>query len=61
MSNGGQAGPGPARSGRSRRHAGHGEHEEFDQVYMHRLFDYAYQLSVTGYPWRKTLPFEADP
>ena len=36
------------------------EREEFDREYMRRLFDYAYQLSVNGYPWRKTLPFEAD-
>jgi hypothetical protein len=27
--------------------------ETFDSEYMTRLFDYGYQLSVKGYPWRK--------
>jgi hypothetical protein len=30
--------------------------EKFDPEYMKRLFDYAYQLSVRGYPWHKTPP-----
>jgi hypothetical protein len=28
---------------------------KFDGEYMKRLFDYAFQLSAKGYPWRKTL------
>jgi hypothetical protein len=35
--------------------------EEFDTAYMKRLFDYAYQLSVKGYPWHKAPPGEASP
>ena len=31
----------------------------FNPEYMTRLFDYAYQLSVKGYPWRKAPPREA--
>jgi hypothetical protein len=31
----------------------------FDPEYMKRLFDYAYQLSVNGYPWHKAPPSEA--
>ena len=30
--------------------------EEFNTAYMKRLFDYAYQLSVKGYPWHKAPP-----
>ena len=30
--------------------------EEFDTEYMRKLFDYAYQLAVKGYPWKKTPP-----
>jgi hypothetical protein len=30
--------------------------EKFDPKYMKRLFDYAYQLSVKGYPWHKAPP-----
>ena len=33
--------------------------ETFDPEYMKRLFDYAYQLSVKGYPWHKAPPSEA--
>jgi hypothetical protein len=33
--------------------------ENFDPEYMKRLFDYAYQLSVKGYPWHKAPPGEA--
>jgi predicted acylesterase/phospholipase RssA len=33
--------------------------ERFDPEYMKRLFDYAYQLSVKGYPWHKAPPGEA--
>jgi len=33
--------------------------EKFDPEYMKRLFDYAYQLSVQGYPWHKAPPGEA--
>ena len=33
--------------------------EKFDPEYMMRLFDYAYQLSVKGYPWHKVPPSEA--
>jgi predicted acylesterase/phospholipase RssA len=36
------------------------EHEQFDPAYMRRLFDYGYQLSMNGYPWRKKPPVEAD-
>ena len=36
-------------------------HKEFDPEYMKRLSDYAYQLSVKGYPWHKTPPGEAAP
>jgi Patatin-like phospholipase len=32
--------------------------EEFDPEYMKRLFDYAYQRSVGGYPWHKAPPGE---
>jgi len=35
--------------------------EEFDPEYMKRLFDYAYQRSVRGYPWHKTPPDEVTP
>ena len=35
--------------------------EEFNTAYMKRLFDYAYQLSVKGYPWHKAPPGEATP
>ena len=31
---------------------------EFDSAYMRRLFDYAYQLSAKGYPWRRAPPGE---
>ena len=31
---------------------------KFDGEYMKRLFDYAYQLSVKGYPWHKAPPGE---
>jgi hypothetical protein len=37
----------------------HPHNERFDPEYMRRLFDYAYQLSVNGYPWRKAPPSEA--
>jgi predicted acylesterase/phospholipase RssA len=30
--------------------------KDFATDYMHRLFDYAYQLSVKGYPWSKSVP-----
>jgi hypothetical protein len=30
--------------------------EEFNTAYMKQLFDYAYQLSVKGYPWHKAPP-----
>ena len=30
--------------------------EDFATNYMRRLFDYAYQLSVKGYPWSKSVP-----
>src|SRR5712672_99000 len=30
--------------------------EPFNSTYMNKLFDYAYQLSVKGYPWQKTDP-----
>lgn len=30
--------------------------EEFNNVYMRKLYDYAYQLTVTGYAWHKTPP-----
>jgi hypothetical protein len=33
--------------------------EEFDPEYMKRLFDYAYQLGVKGYPWHKAPPGDA--
>jgi hypothetical protein len=33
-------------------------HARFDPVYMKRLFDYAYQAGVRGYPWRKAPPSE---
>ena len=33
--------------------------ERFDPEYIKRLFDYAYQLSVQGYPWHKAPPGEA--
>ncbi|WP_166362844.1 patatin-like phospholipase family protein [Pseudomonas akapageensis] len=33
--------------------------QKFDGEYMRRLFDYAYQLSAKGYPWRKSPPNEA--
>jgi hypothetical protein len=33
--------------------------KSFDPEYMRRLFDYAYQLSVNGYPWHKAPPSEA--
>jgi hypothetical protein len=33
--------------------------ETFDPEYMKRLFDYAYRLSVKGYPWHKAPPGEA--
>ena len=32
--------------------------KNFDPEYMRRLFDYAYQLSAKGYPWRKAPPGE---
>jgi hypothetical protein len=32
---------------------------KFDGEYMKQLFDYAYQLSVKGYPWHKAPPGEA--
>jgi hypothetical protein len=35
--------------------------EEFNTAYMKRLFDYAYQLSVTGDPWHKAPPGVAAP
>jgi hypothetical protein len=35
--------------------------EEFNTAYMQRLFDYAYQLSVKGYPWHKAPPGGATP
>lgn len=36
----------------------HPHKETFDPEYMKRLFDYGYQLSVKGYPWRKAPPGE---
>jgi hypothetical protein len=33
-------------------------HALFDTAYMKRLFDYAYQASVKGYPWHKVPPNE---
>jgi predicted acylesterase/phospholipase RssA len=30
--------------------------EDFDQTYMRSLFQYAYDLAVQGYPWRKEPP-----
>jgi hypothetical protein len=30
--------------------------EDFDQTYMRRLFQYAYDLAAHGYPWRKEPP-----
>jgi hypothetical protein len=33
--------------------------ETFDPEYMKRLYDYAYRLSVKGYPWHKAPPGEA--
>jgi len=33
---------------------------KFDGEYMKRLFDYAFQLSTKGYPWRKT-PYTENP
>ncbi len=35
--------------------------ESFDQAYMRALFDYAYQQSRHGYPWRKAPPILAEP
>jgi patatin-like phospholipase len=32
--------------------------EDFNPEYMKQLFDYAYRLSVNGYPWRKAPPTE---
>lgn len=35
--------------------------EDFDPVYMGKLFDYGYQLAENGYPWDKAPPgFEKD-
>jgi hypothetical protein len=34
----------------------HPHKETFDPEYMQRLFDYAYGLSIKGYPWRKAPP-----
>jgi hypothetical protein len=31
-------------------------HEEFDPVYMRKLFDTAFELARGGYPWQKTPP-----
>jgi hypothetical protein len=30
--------------------------EEFDPVYMAKLFDYGHQLAENGYPWDKAPP-----
>ncbi|MCW3480037.1 patatin-like phospholipase family protein [Neisseriaceae bacterium JH1-16] len=38
-----------------------GAHQDFDPVYMNRLFDYAYGQGVKGYAWHKTLPTELPP
>jgi Patatin-like phospholipase len=35
-----------------------GQHPMFDPVYMKSLFEYAYQASAKGYPWRKVPPGE---
>lgn len=29
----------------------------FDQEYMNKLFDFAYQMTRNGYPWKKYPPF----
>ncbi|MNF17820.1 hypothetical protein D3C80_2215500 [compost metagenome] len=34
--------------------------QKFDGEYMKRLFDYAYQQGVKGYPWRKAPPSEVE-
>jgi predicted acylesterase/phospholipase RssA len=34
----------------------HEHKEEFDTAYMQALFDYGYNLSKGGYPWKKTPP-----
>jgi len=31
-------------------------HAQFDNAYMKRLYDYAYEASLKGYPWRKVPP-----
>ncbi len=36
----------------------HPHKEEFNPEYMKRLFEYGYQLSVKGDPWRKAPPGE---
>jgi hypothetical protein len=38
-----------------------GHHAMFDTAYMKRLFNYAYQASVKGYPWHKVPPSEPSP
>jgi len=35
--------------------------EEFDPVYMGKLFDLGYRMAVAGYPWQKTPPGFALP
>ena len=32
------------------------EHEQFDPVYMRRMFDYGYTKGRSGYPWGKEPP-----
>ena len=39
----------------------HPHNHKFDGEYMKRLFEYAYRLSATGYPWHKAPPSEATP
>ena len=34
-------------------------HARFDTAYMKRLFDYAYQAGMRGYPWHQGVP--SDP
>jgi hypothetical protein len=36
-------------------------HAHFDSPYMKRLFDYAYQAGLQGYPWHKVPPTEQSP
>ena len=35
--------------------------KEFDTPFMRKLFDYGYQQSVKGYPWRKSPPGYSEP